>query len=86
MQVSSLIMLLGLRMSLADVADKEKSEEFAEQARRVSVGEESFCQAKWAFQEFGQTWSAGRAFRENKKPRLVPLMPNLLELWALATT
>jgi hypothetical protein len=51
-----------------------------EQARRVFVGQESFCQANWAFQEFGQTWSVGRAFREQEAPRLVPLMPDLLEL------
>lgn len=61
-------------MSLVYVGDKELSEVFAEhesmmeQASRVFVGQESFCQAKWAFQEFGQTWSVGRAFREQEAP------------------
>jgi hypothetical protein len=67
-------MLLGLRMSVVHVEDKETSEVFAENDGLCSKqgeflsGEESFCQAKWAFQEFGQTWSVGRAFRGQESP------------------
>jgi hypothetical protein len=73
-------------MSLVYVRDKETSEVFAE---HDGASKESFCRGREflssrmgvsAFQESGQTWSVGRAFRGRESPRLVlALLPDLLE-------
>ena len=79
-------------MRLVYAEDKELSEVLAEldeasrERGRVFVGEESFCQAKVGVSGVWSNLVSGTSVARIKKPRLVPLMPNLLEPRALTTT